>query len=156
MSVRILTDTSAEKASTDCRCYNLIVDGSITLPDDEIIESSSVDLNLVYSNDSYTQALSDCNYSVCGNMVTLQLKQATHTIVSTGGNFTITGLPTSLRPALQQDIPILGESAGAVLMCILRISTGGVVTIYKGIPPDVFSSSGVAGLPYNITVTYSL
>lgn len=156
MSVRILTDTSEEKPNVDCRCYNLIVDGSVTLPDGELVSSGNVDLQLRYVPDVYVGDMLDCNYTICGNMVTLQLKTATHNIVSTGGYYDILGLPTALRPSVEQNCAIIGESAGANTTCLLKISTLGVVTIYRTLTGADFSSTGVSGIPFGQVISYSL
>ena len=156
MSVRTLTDTSVEKPKVNCRCYNLIVDGSVTLPDGELITSGNVDLQMRYTPDTYLEDMLDCNYTICGNMVTLQLKTLIHTIVVTGGLYEILGLPVGLRPTVEQNCAIIGESAGANTTCLLKISTAGAVTIYRTLTAADFSSTGVSGIPFGQVITYSL
>lgn len=158
MSVRTVSDILVPATPVEnVRCYDLYVDGHIYGPTGQggTFLIGTLGLTGAYANDSYSASLANSSYTKFGYMVNLELKQLTHTIVSSGGTFTISTLPASIRPATVQRYFVVGINNGTEGVCTLEIATNGVITLYNGANPTTFSA-GVGGLPRNTSVTYNI
>lgn len=158
MSVRTVSDVLVPATPVEnVRCYDLYVDGHIHGPSGEggTFLIGLTGLTGGYANDSYSVSIPDSSYSKFGYMVNLQLKQLTHTIVSSGGVFTISTLPTYLRPATLQRYFFVGINNGTEGVCTLEIATTGVITLYSGANPTSFSA-GLGGIPRATSITYTI
>lgn len=158
MSVRLVTDTSVPASPLDnVRCYDLYVDGQIYSANGNsgTFLIGTVGLTGAYANDSYTVSLPNCSYTKFAYMVNLELKSFIHTVVSSGGTFTISTLPASIRPATAQRYLITGSDNGSILVCTIIVGTNGVITLYSGLNLGNFSA-GVGGLPATTSITYTV
>ncbi len=158
MSVSSVLDiTNKAYAAKSGRFYDLYVDGQIFDPQggSGTFLIGTIGLTGAYANDSYTVSLANSAYSKFGYMVNLQLKAFSHTVVSSGGTFTISTLPANLRPATTQRYFVIGINNGTTAVCTLEIATTGVCTLYNGANPTTFSA-GVGGLPQTTSVTYNI
>ncbi len=111
---------------------------------------------------TFTATLTGCTtsptgtvaYTVKGNFVTLQFPDITGT--SNASTFTLTGLPSALRPVtadLAASVPVVLDNSAAAYGVYASVSyTTGVITFYKN---GSWTSSGTKGVNRFI-MTYSL
>jgi len=99
----------------------------------------------------------DIEYSLNGGVVTLVFEFSVGT--SDGTGWTITNLPASLHPAVQQIllVPACIDSGSDVDGCTVQIATDGTITLGKGFQGDAWTGSGSKGFgSADYAVTYSL
>lgn len=92
-------------------------------------------------------------WSRVGRLVALYIPQTSAT--SNATSFTITGAPTTIRPARAQNVQALVRDNGTVAYGLASMSTGGVLTLGLGASGGVFTNSGTKGVELQ-TLTYSL
>lgn len=157
MSVsRVLDFENKATVSESVRCYNLWIDGNVY----DINGNTgsylvgTISMTGTYSNDSYTVGITGIAYTKIGNEINLQIKSMSHTVVSSGGTFTLGTLPVALRPITTQRYIVIGVNNGTTAACTLEIGSNGVLTLYNGVSTTTFSA-GVGGFPQMTSVTYS-
>ena len=111
---------------------------------------------------TFTATLTGCTtsptvsavYSVTNNVVTLFVPAVTGTSNTTA--CTITGLPAAIIPATTHTmVPCVTEDNGGTIISACDVSS--VLTLRNGTGLSlVFTGSGTKGLPFAITITYSL
>lgn len=93
-------------------------------------------------------------YTRIGNNVTLDLPAITGT--SNATTFTLTGMPSQLRPAAVKTVLLLvADNSGAAVYGKGSIGTDGILTINKGPNGDVFTASGVK-TAWAFSISYTL
>lgn len=91
---------------------------------------------------------------VLGNLVTLTVPLVTGT--SNATTFTITGMPTELRPAADRDlVGRVQDNTGSFVAGLVRIKTTGVIEVYATLSGGAFTSSGTKALGA-LSVSYPL
>lgn len=153
----ILDFNNTAYESKSIRCYNLRLDGHIydAQGNSGTYLIGTLSLTGAYSNDSFSSSYNNLAYTKFAYMVNLQLKAFTHSITNSGGVFTFSTLPESIRPLTTQRYLVIGENNGTTTPCTLEIASSGVMTLYYSSNPDVFSA-GNAGLPVATSVTYTI
>jgi hypothetical protein len=93
-------------------------------------------------------------YSLVGNSVTLDIDQISGT--SNSADFTITGMPASIRPAVQKQFFLAGINNGSSAdIMLVRISSSGVITLYADSAGNGFVASGTKALKA-CSISYTL
>lgn len=150
MSVRKLTNQAFDP-SANIECYNIKIDGAISGATGNFATSGGYTGTITYTPDSYT-GTTPIKYTVIGNAVILNIKFFAHTVVTTGGAYTITGMPAAVRPAATQYAPIIGENGGSETIMSFGVDTLGNILI----TPAGGFSAGAGGINQNTSVTYFL
>lgn len=117
---------------------------------------------IVSTEGSYTGTETGCTtsptgtveWSRNGNVVTLEIPSITGTSNTTA--CTITGMPTSIRPAGAQVVrPIVVMDNSAAAIGTVTVETSGVLTLGVGVGAGAFTGSGVKGTQSG-TITYRI
>jgi len=118
-----------------------------------------------YDEGSFTGTLTGCTtsptstvyYVRVGKQVTL--KASSGTCTSNTYEFTITGLPASLSPSTTAYMPMILTNNSATNFGTVRIDAGNTYldfSVGASAAAMSFTNSGTKGLPYNMTMVYTL
>ena len=100
-----------------------------------------------------TSPTGSVKYSIVGNLVTLDIPAITGT--SNDTTFTLTGAPTTIRPATQKDILVGLQDNGSGVVGFARVKTTGVIELYASVTGGAFTASGTKSITAN-SISYTL
>jgi hypothetical protein len=100
-----------------------------------------------------TTVTGSIKYQRAGKMVTLSIPEISGT--SNSVDFTLTGMPTVLRPAFPQRTLCAVTDNGTQSLGLADIATNGTIVLYQNISAGVFTSSGTKAVRQG-TITYLL
>jgi len=94
------------------------------------------------------------SFTRVGNVVTLNLPAISGT--SNATTFTLTGGPTSMRPATQKAVMVrVQDNSGAISFALATIETTGVITLYKDAAGTAFTGTGTKAVAA-ISLSYTI